>query len=357
MGFLSFVGNLAKNVTLDIGSLITGLLGVGQSNKDREFAEEQAVIQQQQWQQSYDLSLSEQKRQTEQWNENMDWQKYLASNSYQLKAADMRAAGLNPVLAAGGGTISSPPISSGVVSHPGTSGVVSRNARTPDFRGSMSVALSGLGDLARQSLRSEINQNEAAVDYTEAQASLAREQAAKVRADTTQSSELHPGRIILQYLDIDGKQLDNAQTAAETSRILTDNAFRQLQLKQEPERFRSEMLTERQSRLLSVMKEQQILKDIESISMDITERGLRMSVLDIEKAILAHDADIFLASNYPSTSTGASVEIDHWVTNAFPGMDKRSRGLLGSLIRQADALTDKMLQAFKPTQVYRSNRR
>lgn len=101
--------------------------------------------------------------------ENMDWQKYMASNQYQMKVADMKAAGLSPVLAAGGGGISSPPISS-------------NNAGTD-------VPEANLGNIARNAMiglefmqrKQEINQSK-----SQEQANIAL--ADKYKAETTSTN-------------------------------------------------------------------------------------------------------------------------------------------------------------------------
>lgn len=76
------------------GSLLGGMIGAsGQAGTN---AQQMAMFQQQ-----MDFNRVEAQK-------NRDWQQQMSSTAYQRSMADMRAAGLNPILAAGGGGASTP---------------------------------------------------------------------------------------------------------------------------------------------------------------------------------------------------------------------------------------------------------
>lgn len=90
------------------GSLLGGMMGAsGQAGTN---AQQMAMFQQQ-------MDFNRQEAQT-----NRDWQSEMSNTAYQRSMADMRAAGLNPILAAGNGGASTPGGGQGNIGSPPTLG-------------------------------------------------------------------------------------------------------------------------------------------------------------------------------------------------------------------------------------------
>jgi hypothetical protein len=219
----------------DVLSPITDVIGLGYNI----FSGERANAQQQDWNQK---SFEEQVRMND-WNQqafqqNMDWQKTLATSSNQMRVKDLEAAGLNPVLAAGSGTISSPPISAGVNS---AGGQRAANASSINESALSNTILRNASlELQRQQVANETRLADAQVELTQAQAGKvvsdtgvasreadihAFEASLKDHADT-RSQELHKGALTSQELSNRSvSYYVNTLQPAEFRKLLADTAL------------------------------------------------------------------------------------------------------------------------------------
>lgn len=168
------------------GSLLGGMMGSagqGQTN-----AQQMAFAQQQQ--------NSAQAFNAQESQKNRDWQQEMSSSAYQRSMADMRAAGLNPILAAGNGGASTPGGSAGSISptsaslgNPGAA--MQAGVSSAGQAGALAMQLKQVHELTKKD-QSQTSLNAETEKATKANEALTQELNTKAKQDTaTSAAQMH----------------------------------------------------------------------------------------------------------------------------------------------------------------------
>lgn len=342
------------------------------------------------WQSEFNRQ-GEQFRETMDWNkeafaQNLAWQKYLAENSAQIRAADLEKAGINPLLAYANGAISQSPVGVGSASSssvgsasspgigsasgPGATGSPGRASQsapsgrsigTPNLSNvnPMHLQLPGFGgvedivlrnaqlDLQRESVKADVRLKDAEAAYWNHQAGVGPNVENRAEAEEKRKSQLFDWNMRVEqwrheYMDpIQYRQ-------ALLSEALTKVDISQAELN----------LIKTRSEILSTQSAT-ILNDAKSRLTDLQRKQLEGSITekDLTNLLLQHDIELQLSQPYVSDDESSAKSIDSWLRRALPGLPEGVYRTATTVIEAADSILDKAAQIIKPPRVVTPKKR
>lgn len=319
------------NFDLGIGDLLSTGLNFWQNQENMKFSKAEAERQEKQYQQSFQESVR-------QYEENMAWQKYLASNSYQLKTADLKAAGINPILAAGGGTVSAPPIST---VHGGNSAPVSAPSHSRyDVRAD--VSRNALLDLQRKVMDTEVRRGEAGIANIEADSDLKHAQADSYRADVgfkgnadVRATAAESRAAELHKYNVTQARNNNNISSAEFSHIQLNN----IKSQHEIDRFDIADAIQRQDLTLKRLQG-------EDFEYKFRRAGIDMSVEQIKKTILQYELDIYTKTGYSVHDSSDAAQVSRWVNATYPNLSQDEQRKMAGFIASVGTLLERGTEAY-----------
>jgi hypothetical protein len=298
------------------------------------------------------------------WNQNFqtqqaNYQKYLAENAYQIKANDLKAAGLNPVLAAGSGlsagTVSAPSAMSGGLSSPtgasrpssGGSSKTHDAARSEASRWNLDLS----GFVQGALLQSQIKQSEAAVRQSDALAYYYTEQGQAVAGNLQAYKEDVGQRVAKTTSDIGYQHTLGDYYSSLTDRAdyalnhmdpvsyqsaVVDNAIKQRSLTHSDQQttLNAQQILRQDLAIVSDgLKNELTRLQSEVVKLDITRNGL-------ENAVTQYQVDLWEQGINPSHATPSSINrfVDSILPDTGSPIRTQSRKVLQSLIEFANRL-------------------
>lgn len=159
--------------------------------------------------------------QADQVTANRNWQQQMSNSAYQRSMADMRAAGLNPIMAAGAGGAATP--SGGAASGSSVGGSAASSSPVNMAHHNTTSAMAGIGDAVSKSVSSAIQAKtfeKMTDEIANIQADTAKTKAAERLIDQQKATETHETTRRANVSDRSHYELSGARLSAEEAKAV-----------------------------------------------------------------------------------------------------------------------------------------
>lgn len=330
-----FWGGLIGGISGIGSSIIGGIFGQQANESNIEHSDKWNSVSQQNWEKQFGLSQQQFDFQKQQFA----YQQNLAENANQIRVNDMKKAGLNPVLAAGSGTVNAAPVSSGGSGSgsPSFSGANQSNPMPNGINSAVQGYMMGAQlDMQKSVTDAEANLKNSQASYyqslvgtSDVPGYLEREATDRSSKIATEAFSAHIQHLRNQFLNKkDAADMEHTQVLTQKERYLLKNIIPAQYQSVLLDNLVSEGTLDQQSRKaaqdqLNLLHQQGEL-EAQKLKLSILHKDLDQSTLN--NAITQYYADLVAQGIHPSDSTTAGVK--NWVDKAFSFLPQSSRSAL-----------------------------
>lgn len=270
-------------------------------------------------------------------------QQYLNRNMYQMKVADMQAAGLHPSLAAGVTPHAAPAAGApaGGGAPPQTPSHSPR--RSGITEGAMLSAQKRLLDAQADDARASAAQRTAEAERTRGATPIDARRDDREERAIRMTEQLHTPN--LEAIGLSNRHLANRidMQPAEYAALLLDNIQREANIDRTRQQTRltsAQVSTERMRELQVFQETARTAMDRERLSLEVASGHLRIRQHELENMILLHNTERILASDFRSDDFSDTAHIDRFLRGLNLDMNDTAARTLRTVLQAIDYAAD-----------------